>query len=143
MSTRWISTVGGEDGFLGAYNSPSLGRYLYVSGIDGFLYALNTPDGGAPAEAVWRQPQVESEDMLPLVSSPALDEAGGIVAVGSEDGGLYAYNALTGENLTWALYDRGRSMVNAGAAQRGGVLRLAGRNLLRGQPGKDTVKGQF
>ena len=107
VSTRWISTVGGEKGFLGAYNSPSLGRYLYVSGIDGFLYALNTPDGGAPAEAVWRQPQVESEDMLPLVSSPALDEAGGIVAVGSEDGGLYAYNALTGENLSWSPFMTG------------------------------------
>ena len=31
-----------------------------------------------------------------------MDEAGGIIAVGSEDGGLYAYNALTGENLHWS-----------------------------------------
>ena len=107
VSTRWISTVGGEKGFLGAYNSPAVGRYLYVSGIDGYLYALNTPDGGAPAEAVWRQPQVEAEDMLPLVSSPALDEAGGIVAVGSEDGGLYAYNALTGAPLSWSPFMTG------------------------------------
>ena len=102
VSTRWISAVGGENGFLGAYNSPAVGRYLYVSGIDGFLYALNTPDGGAPAETVWRRPQIESEDETPLVSSPALDEAGGIVAVGSEDGGLYAYNALTGEGRSWS-----------------------------------------
>ena len=107
VSTRWISTVGGEKGFLGAYNAPSVGRYLYVSGIDGFLYALNTPDGGAPAEAVWRQPQAASGDMLPLVSGPALDEAGGIVAVGSEDGGLYAYNALTGESLSWSPFMTG------------------------------------
>ncbi len=102
VSTRWISTVGGEDGFEGAYGPPTVGRYLYVSGIDGFLYALNTPEDGAPAEAVWRRPQGEPEDMLPLVSSPGLDEARSIVAVGSEDGGLYAYNALTGESLSWS-----------------------------------------
>ena len=102
VSTRWISTVGGERGFHGAYNSPAVGRYLYISGIDGYLYAFNPPAAGGPVETVWRQPQVEQEDMSPLVGSPGLDEAGGIIAVGSEDGGLYAYNALTGESLRWS-----------------------------------------
>ena len=102
VSTRWISTVGGDGGFLGAYNAPALGRYLYVSGIDGYLYAFDLPSGGGPVDTAWRQPRIESEEMSPLVGSPGLDEAGGIVAVGSEDGGLYAYNALTGEELRWS-----------------------------------------
>ncbi len=102
VSTRWVSSVGGEDGFLGTYNNPAVGRYLYVSGIDGYLYAIETPAGGGAAATAWRRPQIESEDVVPLVGSPALDEAGGIVAVGSEDGGLYAYNAFTGEGLHWS-----------------------------------------
>ena len=102
VSTRWVSGVGGEDGFLGSYNGPAVGRYVYVSGIDGFLYAIDAPPGGGAAETAWRRPQVETEDMVPLVGSPGLDEAGGIIAVGSEDGGLYAYNAFTGEGLHWS-----------------------------------------
>ena len=102
VSTRWVSTVGSENGFGGAYNSPAVGRFLYVSGIDGSLYAIESPDGGGAAVAAWRRPQIESEEMLPLVGSPGLDEAGGIIAVGSEDGGLYAYNALTGDGLRWS-----------------------------------------
>lgn len=101
VSARSVSAVGGERGFRGAYNPPVAGRYLYVSGIDGFLYAFNHATGGQ-VETAWRQPQVETEEMPPLVGSPGLDEAGGIIAVGSEDGGLYAYNALTGESLRWS-----------------------------------------
>jgi outer membrane protein assembly factor BamB len=101
VSTRWTSTVGGEDGFLGSYNPPAVGQYLYVAGIDGFLYALDARESGV-VETVWRNPSVESEDMAPLVGSPGLDEARGIVAVGSEDGGLYAYNAITGLALSWS-----------------------------------------
>ena len=102
VSTRWISAVGSERGFGGAYGSPAVGRYVYVSGIDGFLYAFDGSGGGGAVQVAWRQPQFEAEDMPPLVGSPGLDEAGGIIAVGSEDGGLYAYNALTGENLHWS-----------------------------------------
>ena len=102
VNTRWQSTLPGDDGFLGSYNPPAVGQHLYVAGIDGFLYALRFPSGGGPVDIVWRNPPVESEDMAPLVGSPGLDEAGGIIAVGSEDGGLYAYNALTGEGLQWS-----------------------------------------
>lgn len=102
VSTRWLSSVGTENGFGGAYGSPAVGRYVYVSGIDGFLYAFDGSGGAGAVQVAWRQPQFEAEDMPPLVGSPALDEAGGIIAVGSEDGGLYAYNALTGENLHWS-----------------------------------------
>ena len=99
VSTRWVSAVGDENGFGGAYNPPAVGRYLYVSGIDGVLYAIEQPPGGGAAATAWRRPQIESEDMAPLVGSPALDEAGGIIAVGSEDKRLYAYNAITGDEL--------------------------------------------
>ncbi len=102
VSTRWLSSVGPENGFGGAYGSPAVGRYVYVSGIDGFLYAFDGSGGAGAVQVAWRQPQFEAEDMPPLVGSPALDEAGGIIAVGSEDGGLYAYNALTGESLRWS-----------------------------------------
>ena len=102
VSTRWLSSVGTENGFGGAYGSPAVGRYVYVSGIDGFLYAFDGSGGAGAVQVAWRQPQFEAEDMPPLVGSPALDEAGGIIAVGSEDGGLYAYNALTGESLRWS-----------------------------------------
>ncbi len=102
VSTRWVSTVGGDNGFRGAYNPPAVGTYLYVAGIDGVLYAIERPAGGGAAATAWRRPQVETEEAVPLVGSPALDEAGGIIAVGSEDGGLYAYNALTGEGLRWS-----------------------------------------
>ena len=102
VSTRWVSALGSENGFGGAYGSPAVGRYVYVSGIDGFLYAFDGSAGAGSVQVAWRQPQFEAEDMPPLVGSPALDEAGGIIAVGSEDGGLYAYNALTGEQLHWS-----------------------------------------
>ena len=102
VSTRWVSAVGDEKGFGGAYGSPAVGRYVYVSGIDGFLYAFDGSGGAGSVQVAWRQPQFETEDMPPLVGSPALDEAAGIIAVGSEDGGLYAYNALTGEHLHWS-----------------------------------------
>ena len=102
VSTRWISALGSEQGFGGAYGSPAVGRYLYVSGIDGFLYAFDGSAGAGAVQVAWRQPQFESEDMPPVVGGPGLDEAGGIIAVGSEDGGLYAYNALTGESLHWS-----------------------------------------
>ncbi len=102
VSTRWVSAIGGENGFRGAYNPPAVGRFLYVSGIDGVLYAIDPPDGGGAAATAWRRPQNDSDEALPLVGSPALDEAGGIIAVGSEDGGLYAYNAITGEALRWS-----------------------------------------
>lgn len=102
VSTRWISSLGSEEGFGGAYGPPAVGRYLYVSGIDGFLYAFDGSGGAGAVQVAWRQPQFETEEMPPVVGGPGLDEAGGIIAVGSEDGGLYAYNALTGENLHWS-----------------------------------------
>ena len=121
VSIRWISTVGGEDGFLGTYRPLAVGQHLYVAGIDGFLYALTPPPAPGVVDLAWRNPPVESEDMLPFVGSPGLDEAGAIVAVGSEDGGLYAYNALTGEGLRWSPYRTGGEVWSTPVLRRGVV----------------------
>ena len=111
VSVRWLSTVGGEEGFGGAYGSPTIGRYLYVSAIDGHIYALNPPATAGAVETAWRNPPVVSEDdVVPLVGSAALDEAGGIIAVGSEDGGLYAFDAITGAALPWSPYRTDREI---------------------------------
>ena len=112
---RWITNIPGENGLGGAYNPPVIGRqHLYVSGIDGVLYALNKHDGSI----AWSEP-VAADETLPLVSGPALDEAGGIVAVGSEDGGLYAYNALDGEPLEWVPFQTGDEIWSTPAVRDG------------------------
>ena len=112
---RWITSIPGENGLGGAYNPPVIGRqHLYVSGIDGVLYALNKNDGSI----AWSEP-VAADETLPLVSGPALDEAGGIVAVGSEDGGLYAYNALDGEPLEWVPFQTGDEIWSTPAVRDG------------------------
>ena len=136
VSTRWISSLGSEEGFGGAYGSPAVGRYLYVSGIDGFLYAFDGSGGAGAVQVAWRQPQFETEEMPPVVGGPGLDEAGGIIAVGSEDGGLYAYNALDRREPPLVSFPhRRQGLVDSRAAQRGGLFRLAGRQRLRRQHG--------
>ncbi|CAI8043065.1 Beta-alanine-activating enzyme [Geodia barretti] len=122
VSVRWLSTVGGEEGFGGAYGSPTIGRYLYVSAIDGHIYALNPPATAGAVETAWRNPPVVSEDdVVPLVGSAALDEAGGIIAVGSEDGGLYAFDAITGAALSWSPYRTEREIWSTPVLQNGVV----------------------
>ena len=123
VSQRWVSAIGGEQGFIGAYNPPAVGRQqrLYVAGIDGFLYALEPPAGGGVAQVLWRHPQIEQEDMPSLVGSPALDENGGIIAIGSEDGSLYAYEALTGEPLPWSPFVTGAGGIWSTPALRAGT----------------------
>ena len=123
VSQRWVSAIGGEQGFIGAYNPPAVGRQqrLYVAGIDGFLYALEPPAGGGVAQVLWRHPQIEQEDMSSLVGSPALDENGGIIAIGSEDGSLYAYEALTGEPLPWSPFIAGAGGIWSTPALRAGT----------------------
>ena len=123
VSQRWVSAIGGEQGFIGAYNPPAVGRQqrLYVAGIDGFLYALEPPAGGGVAQVLWRHPQIEQEDMPSLVGSPALDENGGIIAIGSEDGSLYAYEALTGEPLPWSPFITGAGGIWSTPALRAGT----------------------
>ena len=67
---------------------------------DGFLYAAD--QSGFPkqqAKIGWRRPEGNATDLLPLVAAPVLDRGSNTLLVGSETGILYAYNAVTGEEL--------------------------------------------
>ncbi len=128
VSTRWRSSIGGEDGFFGAYNPPAVGQHLYVAGIDGILYALDLNASGGVVGTVWRNPNVEPAEIVPLVGSPGLDEAGGIVAVGSEDGGLYAFIASTGESLRWSPFRTDEREIWSTPLLRNGVAYFGSQN---------------
>jgi outer membrane protein assembly factor BamB len=98
VQVKWAFS-GTGDSLQGVYNTPVVGENLiYVSAIDGFLYALDK-ESGTLAAGGWRQPQVQTEGMKPLVGGPALDETLGVVIVGSEDHNLYAYDSRTGQQL--------------------------------------------
>ena len=108
VSQRARSTIGGEQGFHGTYNPPTIGlQHIYVAGIDGYLYALARPDQAGTIGTAWRNAPAATTDTQSLVGSPALDEAERIVAIGSEDGNLYAYQAITGEPLDWSPFPAG------------------------------------
>lgn len=66
---------------------------------DGYLYAVDSITGFPKQQAKlgWRRPEGQNEELLPLVAAPALDRASNTLLVASEDGNLYAYNAVTGE----------------------------------------------
>ena len=90
----------GPQGLEGSFDSPAIGsKYVYVSGVDGYLYALDRATGEFEGGAGWRRPLAPADTLSPLVSGPALDREGKVVAVGSEDGKVYAYDAMTGEEI--------------------------------------------
>ncbi|MCH7714017.1 MAG: PQQ-like beta-propeller repeat protein [Chloroflexi bacterium] len=66
---------------------------------DGFIYAIDpltlSPKQGS--KLGWRRPEGKDRTLLPLVAAPVLDRASNTLLVGSEDGNLYAYDAVTGE----------------------------------------------
>ena len=66
---------------------------------DGFLYAVHPGTRSAKQEAKigWRRPERAPIVQIELVSAPVLDRASNTVVVGSEDGNLYAYDAITGQ----------------------------------------------
>ena len=68
---------------------------------DGFLYAVDplTRTPKRQSKIGWRRPEGEDQDLLPLVAAPVLERASNTLLVASEDGNLYAYNAVTGEEL--------------------------------------------
>ena len=66
---------------------------------DGFLYAVD-PVTRIPKQGSklgWRRPEGRDQLLVPLVAAPALERASNTLLVGSEDGNLYAYDAVTGE----------------------------------------------
>ncbi len=66
---------------------------------DGFLYAVEsgTVIPRRDGKIGWRRPEGRDRIETELVGSPVLDRSTNTVLVGSEDGGLYAYDAATGE----------------------------------------------
>lgn len=98
-------TFSGEEGQLqGVFNTPVVGSSLvYFSGHgkeDGTLFAIDK-DSGSLSSRSWTKLIGASGDnqRQHLVAGPALDESLGVVIVGSEDGNVYAYNAVDGEEL--------------------------------------------
>ena len=95
-----FTTRGGPQGMEGSFDSPAIGAdFVYVSGVDGYLYALDRTTGEFEGGAGWRRPLAPADTLPPLVSGPALDSEGKVVAVGSENGRVYAYDAATGEEV--------------------------------------------
>ncbi len=92
-ATLWEYELQGEEAFRSVYGTPVFANdTIYVSGYDGSLYALS-----ATGSLKWRE-QVGDDEPLPLVGGPALVD--GLLLVGSENGGLYAFQAESGSR-TW------------------------------------------
>ncbi len=106
---------GGSDirGLKGSFDNPAFGdQLLYVSGIDGYLYALElsvpglTPDTRSSSgilDLVWRAAVGGEPEPEPLIGGPVFvsDPDLPMVMVGSEDGNLYAFDAIEGGDPLW------------------------------------------
>ncbi len=100
----------GIDGYIYALGETVLSREVELLGdttvfgsaqADGFLYAIDQVTGMPKQESKlgWRRPDGTEQGLPPLVAAPVLERASNKLLVGSEDGFLYAYNAVTGEEL--------------------------------------------
>ena len=109
-AAKWTSPFppqGSGERLFGVFGSPLLaGDLLYVSAVNGRLYAIDK-SSGTVGGAGWRSPLTSRDQPEPMVAGPALDPATKTVVAGSEDGNLYAYNALTGEPLSWSPFRTG------------------------------------
>jgi outer membrane protein assembly factor BamB len=102
---KWTSGAG--DRLSGVYQTPAVGRDLvYIGAANGNLYALDKGTG-AIGETGWRRPVGRGPALKPLTGGPALDPEQQVVAIGSEDGNLYAFNAKTGDPLPWSPFRTG------------------------------------
>jgi outer membrane protein assembly factor BamB len=86
---RWSARLGAIE------SSPlMIGAFLYVTTLDGSLVALTKEDG----KEVWRFDYAPKEFRKTVRSSPASD--GEVIIFGSDDGGVYAVERLSGQ-LRW------------------------------------------
>ena len=105
---------------------------------DGFIYAIDplTLSPKQESKLGWRRPEGKDRTLLPLVAAPVLDRASNTLLVGSEDGNLYAYDAVTGEERSRFVYGSGCTMcAQTGYRGRTGVFELL--------PMTDTIKEMF
>ncbi len=121
--------LGSGIGLEGAFGPPAVSEELglvFVGGVDGQLYALNAETGEETRgwkRAVRNDPSVEPQ---PIVGAPVLAELvnsetgpSTILLVVSEDGNLYAFNAATGEELSWSPFRTGDKIWSTPLVQNG------------------------
>ena len=105
VRAKWPPGAG--DRIPGVYQTPAVGRALvYIGAANGHLYALDK-ETGAIGETGWDRAVGRGPDLKPLIGGPALDPEQQVVAIGSEDGNLYAFNAKTGDPLPWSPFRTG------------------------------------
>ena len=111
VTLAFAACTGGTTAPRGAFDHPAFGNGLvYISGVDGHLYALDpelqglsTGDRTDSDLLRWSEAVGDQRDPEPLIAGPAVvdDPDQPIVLVGSEDGNLYAYDALVGGDPLW------------------------------------------
>ena len=111
---------GGSEGLGGGFDHPAFGENrIYISGLDGYLYAMDTnfsalsPGGQVGDQGLtlsWREAVGDQVEPEQLIAGPALfnDPENPIVVVGSEDGNLYAYDAVEGGDPLWSFQTGGK-----------------------------------
>jgi len=102
----FAACTGGTSGPRGAFDHPAFGNGLvYIRAVDGYLYALDREFQASSAgdDRGWDVAVGDQRDPEPLIAGPALvdDPERPVVLVGSEDGNLYAYDALVGGDPLW------------------------------------------
>jgi outer membrane protein assembly factor BamB len=121
-SQLWSSNLDKQVGLSPIVLRPTavLDNVLYVGSSDGSVYALNTNNG----EKIWNQSLGNKSELLNPVSlklaltSPAV--ANGVVYVGSNDGNIYALNAVSGEKQwNYTISDPGYAVESSPAVAHG------------------------
>ena len=102
----------------GVYHTPLVvGDLVYVSAQDGFLYAIDK-ETGIVGSIGWRRPQGQFGEPDPLVAGPAYDPINDLILAPSEDGKLYAYAAMSGDQA-WNPFQTGAAIWSTPAVDNG------------------------
>ncbi len=121
--------LGSGTGLRGAFGPPAVSNELglvYVGGVDGNIYALSAETG--EDSRGWKRSvrNDPSLDPQPIVGAPVLteivdNETGPttLLIVVSEDGNLYAFNAATGDELSWSPFHTGDRIWSTPTVQNG------------------------
>ena len=98
-TVKWVFPSGDDTTVSGTFYTPVIGNDLiYVTAVDGFVYALEKDTGRSDGRG-WKRELVDPDEGQSLVAGPALDTLRQILIVGSENGYLYALDAVSSEEL--------------------------------------------